>query len=152
MNYCKIGLTLFAFSCLLSEVRGQFNQYTLMRRGDVSKYDTSVNIHIDEYRLIRRKVLTADTLSRRITAERISHDILDQSLTDQARTLRSINARQAATIIKKDADLDAMAAVAQDCTASARKFRIAKAPWLDTMSKTLIGIGIGVVLKSLISN
>jgi hypothetical protein len=59
MSRSKNALILFLFLCLSSDALAQ---YTFLRKGQTSSYDSSVNIEVKEYRKIRAKILTADTL------------------------------------------------------------------------------------------
>jgi redox-regulated HSP33 family molecular chaperone len=70
LNY----ITLCLFLCLSSELLGQ-GAYTLLKQGERSPYDSAVAIRIQEYRQLRLKIITGDSL---ITSQALENKFLYQ--------------------------------------------------------------------------
>ena len=66
-------------------------------------------------------------------------------------TLREINERHEATIYEKDMTIAKLNTDVDEAIDVAKKARIIKAPWLDAGAKTLVGIGIGLVVGIIIA-
>lgn len=148
MKTCKCVLILFTFLCLTFESSGQFNNYTRMRRGDVSRYDSSVNIDIREYRLIRHKLTLSDSLINALNTERHNNESLTKSFLAQISTKDETISRQAATIDEKNITIAGLASTTDDAVHVVR-LQIFKNPTADALTKTVGGIAIGLILDFL---
>lgn len=140
----------FAFLCLISEARGQFNQYTLMRRGQVSAYESSVNIEIGEYRKIRAKVLTADSIYGSLMTERFLATQAEKTYVQRLGTQDIIIRRHEETILAKDSTIAELKAVNNESITLLKSFQISPVPVIDTGIKIGGGILIGILIRSLI--
>jgi hypothetical protein len=150
MKNWKSVLTTFAFLCLISEAQAQFNQYTLMRRGQVSAYDSSVNIEIGEYRKIRAKVLTADSVYNAFMGERYLNASALKSYIGQIFTKDEIIRRHEDTILAKDATIAGLKTTNEESLKLLKSFRLSPVPAIDTGLKVGGGIVIGIIIRSLI--
>lgn len=150
MKNWKSVLTTFAFLCLISEGRAQFNQYTLMKRGQVSAYDSSVNIEIGEYRKIRAKVLTADSVYNSFMSERYQNLYALKSYIGQGFIKDEIIRRHEDTILAKDATIAGLKSTNEESLKLLKSFRLSPVPAIDTGLKIGGGIVIGVIVGVLI--
>jgi hypothetical protein len=99
MKIFKYIITAFALLCLHTEC---YSQYCLMGRGQTNPFDSAVAIHLPEYRKIRIKVLTADSLIQKLNIE--INELTDFVIkSEQAKQiLIEINDRHQKTIADKD--------------------------------------------------
>lgn len=144
-------MILFAFLCLTFEASAQFGKYTFMRRGQVSTYDSSVNIDLREYRKIRQKITLADSLIFDLNKERAEHESLIKEIIAKMAAKDEIIARHYETILAKETTIGQLQKVAEDCTTLARKLQIFPNPIADAGAKVGGGILIGLVVGILLT-
>jgi hypothetical protein len=121
-----------------------------MRRGQVSAYDSSVNIEIGEYRKIRAKVLTADSVYNAFMGERYGYLSEIKSYIMLGFTKDEIIARHEATILSKDSTITDLKAINKESLILLKSFRLSPVPAIDTGLKIGGGIVIGIIIRSLI--
>lgn len=145
MKNWKSVLMILISLCPISEASAQFNSYTLMRRGEVSLYDSSVNIEISEYRSIRRKVLTYDTLRQRMQSERIAFDAFVRETQVRNAMTDDVIKAKSETIAAKDVTISELRDVITGYQKATKKLQISPIPILDATAKVGGGIIIGVI-------
>jgi len=150
MNNSRSVLTTLLFLCLISEASAQFNQYTFMRRGQVSAYDSSVNIQIQEYRKIRQKLTLVDTLLQELAIERFQNSQLVKEQMSRLATEEEIAARHYATVAEKDATIYELRKVNTEAIGLAKKLQIFPNPVLDFTSKVGGGVLIGLIISLIV--
>lgn len=121
-----------------------------MKRGQVSAYDSSVNIEIGEYRKIRAKVLTADSVYNSFMSERYQNLSALKSYISQVYIKDEIIRRHEDTILAKDATIAGLKSTNEESLKLLKSFRLSPVPAIDTGLKIGGGIVIGVIVGVLI--
>lgn len=150
MKSFKTAIIALLFLCLTSEAAAQFNAYTLMRRGQVSQYDTSVNIHITEYRLVRKKAIAADTLIRSYFHEISLLNSTLASMDAKQTTLVAIVDRQQAYMEEKQVTINGLNKTAEACEQS-----LSKSTRRGNIKAAAIGVGsfiLGAVFRGYLTS
>ena len=140
---CKSALMIFALASLSFEGSAQ---YMRMTRGDVSRYDSSVNIELSEYRRIRQKVTLADSLAANINLLISQSNDLRTEFNDKEKTLLSIVKANGETIDRKDETIKGLSSKFDDLESTAKKFRIFNNPIADIGAKILVGAALGILI------
>lgn len=122
--------------CLTFEVSAQYN---LLRRGEPSTYDSAVNIEISEYRKIRRKVLTADSLVAQLNQEIEIRQGQGRAFASKVNIMQNIIDRQTETIKSKDETIRQLSQSFDNLAHATKKIQIFKNPLADVGAKILIG-------------
>jgi hypothetical protein len=120
-----------------------------MRRGDVSTYDSSVNIEIKEYRKIRRKVLSSDSLIIAMSLHVAYTDTLIKRFEDKISTLAATAVRHEATIADKNQTIKKLSADFDNLATLSKKLRIFKNPISDGAVKFVGGVLVGLLISKL---
>lgn len=143
MKLSKNALTTLLFLCLTFEGLAQYN---LMRRGQVSAYDSSVNIEISEYRKIREKIFAADSLVQSLGMEVKANGQLNNMLLERDHTIARMQEQYKADITAQEKTISDLRRLFDNLAATSKKLRIFKDPTADTVSKVLLGMlaGYGV--------
>jgi hypothetical protein len=136
MKLSKNVLILLLLTCPIFS----WAQYNQMRRGEVSMFEESVNIEISEYRKIRRKVLTADSLRQSWESERLKLEEIIQATIQRDSISNEITLLQAKTIDRKDSVIQSLSRDFEDLAKVQKKFIIFKNPIADTLAKVAIGV------------
>jgi hypothetical protein len=144
MKQSKSVLIICALLCLSFEAAAQ---YKLTRRGEPSPYDSSVNIEISEYRLIRNKVLTYDTLRRRIQIERLNFEVLEVEFRTKAAIMEEVVKAKDGTIARQDTTIADLRKVSEDAIGVAKKLQVSPIPIVDATAKVGGGILIGLLIS-----
>lgn len=159
-SYKKL-ITLFAFLCLSFEVSAQAEKplgvapspeskpgifYALLLKGMPAPFDTTVAIHVQEYRRIRTKLILGDSLQAAKDYELArAYNLIQEKDSAQSVTLAIVatltesNERLAKTNAKLNDDYDELYLVAN------KKEPLLKKPWFWFAGGALVGI----ILKSL---
>lgn len=151
MRSSRKCFALLVFLCLSFEALAQGSSrapatpiaaYTLTFRGDVSRYDTSVNIVITEYRNLRRKMTLADSLVDALHTETglALATIVEQG--NKINTLVDLVDRHERTIAAKDSTVAALNAGYN------KLFGVVTAPkkWFQTTAFKYAAGAVGVLI------
>lgn len=145
MKPSKNALTILLFLCLSISAAAQYNP---LSRGQKSIFAESIEIEIEEYRRIRRKVYIADTLRLRLAQERAK--LFEVARERDAKD--SINAvlteRHFQTIASKDKTIIGLKNELDKAVKVSKKIRIFPDPLADTATKVGGGIILGIVIRS----
>jgi hypothetical protein len=141
MKLSKNALMILLSVCLTFEVSAQYSLMT--RRQVLNEFDSAVTIEISEYRKIRKKVTTADSLIIALKAEVTKNAQLVYLNNTQAEGLKYLVQRHEDTIASKDKTIAELNSAFDELAALSKKFRIFRDPLPDTITKIFLGGAVG---------
>jgi hypothetical protein len=146
MKLSKSALMISLLLCLTFEVRAQYNNYALTLRGEVSKFDSAVLVEVNEFRKIRRKLLTYDTLARNFYVERLKFNAVQMEMQVRVAMSEDIIKAKNETIARQDTTIVELRRVSEDAIKLSKKLQISPIPIIDASAKVGAGILIGLII------
>ena len=147
MKLSKSVLTISLLLCLTFEVRAQYNNYSLTLKGQASRYDSAVLVEVNEFRRIRRKLLTYDTLARNFYVERLKFDAISREMEVRIAMSADIIKAKDETIARQDTTIVELRHVSEDAIKLSKKLQVSPVPIIDASAKVGAGILIGLLLS-----